>query len=58
MSFSIRAKSEKESAPLERSALPLEESEEEGEGEDGAAQSSASGTGEDGRENRQEKGMV
>ncbi|KAF0301368.1 Protein suppressor of white apricot [Amphibalanus amphitrite] len=39
VSFSIRAKSEKESAPLERSALPLEESEDE-EGEEGGAQTS------------------
>ncbi|XP_043216696.1 splicing factor, suppressor of white-apricot homolog [Amphibalanus amphitrite] len=39
VSFSIRAKSEKDSAPLERSALPLEESEDE-EGEEGGAQTS------------------
>ena len=41
VSFSIKPKSEKDSAPLEKSALPLEESEEE-EGEEGAAQSSSS----------------
>ena len=42
VSFSIRAKPEKESAPLERSALPLEESEdEEGEGDESSAAASA-----------------